>query len=137
MEQYSTAIPAAGRALVDARMNCDDILMNMLVANQTGLPPVFINTASVRGAKVIKSLGKDAGLWRRSQHYLDRNYCLNAMPPLFGAMPLKYTSLKYNIDDHLGRPVVSRGVERDSKMECRITGGTCKDDCVTCMQPMR
>jgi hypothetical protein len=113
-------------------MNCDDLLLNLVAANSTGLPPVYINTGRVRRAKVIKELGKDAGLWRRQQHYTDRHACLNAFATVFGGLPLAYTAWAYDIDDHLGRAPSGRGLLKVEHVTCQQVHGQCRDDCVVC-----
>eukprot|EP00730_Choanoeca_flexa_P020334 TRINITY_DN9936_c0_g1_i2.p1 TRINITY_DN9936_c0_g1~~TRINITY_DN9936_c0_g1_i2.p1 ORF type:complete len:674 (+),score=115.49 TRINITY_DN9936_c0_g1_i2:28-2049(+) len=134
LSAYSRPNLANARALVDEKMNCDDLLLNMVVANASKLPPVFVNTGKVRRAKVVKELGKDAGLWKRQQHYDDRHACLNTFAELFGGMPLKYSRWAYNIDDHLGRPAPGKGLDVLRNVVCREVIGQdqCRDDCVEC-----
>ena len=39
---YTSAMPSAIRSLVDSERNCEDIAMQFLISNSTGLPPVYI-----------------------------------------------------------------------------------------------
>ena len=133
-EVYWKSVPQWARDAVDQRTNCEDILLNMVVANTSGLPPVVIDTQEVRRAKVVKELGKDAGLWRRGSHWQDRTNCLNEFSRLFAEeMPLRYTTQSYIIDDHLGRPPPQPVPERAiATTLCRLVPGSCDDDCVEC-----
>ena len=44
---YTYEMPKKIRNWVDKHMNCEDIAMNFLVSNYTGLPPLKVSTGSV------------------------------------------------------------------------------------------
>ncbi|EGD77938.1 ER-resident type II transmembrane glycosyltransferase [Salpingoeca rosetta] len=142
MHMYTHEVPAALREHVDNTINCDDLLMNFAVANRTKLPPAFVATKGVRRVDVIKQLGLDKGLWRRSKHYEDRDNCLNLFANAYGGMPLRYTTVQHVIDDHLGNPFPQRfnmdveNADSDEVVCTRCTDEKAVDDCVRCARRM-
>jgi len=70
------ALPAGVREYVDSHMNCEDVAMQLLVANVSGLPPVY-----VRGA--VRDAGVFGGISTRGGHMGARSDCLNDMMALF------------------------------------------------------
>ena len=76
----------AARAFVDARMNCEDILMNF-VAQNASAPPVAIGTvgqcleltdvSSLRRSDPELEPGGESSLSARPEHYAARSECLN------------------------------------------------------------
>jgi len=86
LDLYTFKMPQEIRDYVDDKMNCEDIAMQFLVANETGLPPTY-----VRGA--LADLGAFNGLsaksWNKGGHMAARNDCLNDLVELYGGkMPL-------------------------------------------------
>ncbi|XP_063283404.1 exostosin-like 2 isoform X2 [Pelobates fuscus] len=86
-------LPISIHTMIDKTQNCDDIAMNFLVANHTGRASgVFVKPTDMR------NLEKDAesgytGMWHRSEHLLQRSYCLNKLAGIYGKMPLKYSAI--------------------------------------------
>ncbi|CAF4372184.1 unnamed protein product [Rotaria sp. Silwood2] len=88
--QYTYELPQIARDLVDSLKNCDDILLNFLIANTTKQGPVVIDTF----AKAYNF----GGLWKRSTQIETRTLCLNKFVKIFGGMPLKYTTTVFKIN---------------------------------------
>ena len=138
LDLYTTRTPARLRSHVDSVINCDDILMNFAVANETRKPPVFVATEGVRRVRVLKNLDQTSGLWHRTKHYVDRDACLNMFTEAYGGMPLRFTTKRFKIDDHLGNPFpqpMPGDVDNASSSEvvCRqCDSHESKDDCVVC-----
>ncbi|XP_069825134.1 exostosin-like 2 [Dendropsophus ebraccatus] len=86
-------LPRPIHDMIDQMQNCDDIAMNFLVANYTGM------TAGVLVKPIdMRNLEKDAGsgytgMWHRAEHLLQRSYCLNKLTAIYGKMPLVYSSI--------------------------------------------
>jgi hypothetical protein len=73
---------APARAVVDELTNCEDLLMNLVVAATTGAGPVFIRAWH-------KPFIKD-GLWFRPKHLKERSECLQRFEDL-GISGLRYS----------------------------------------------
>ncbi|KAL6055864.1 hypothetical protein QOT17_016487 [Balamuthia mandrillaris] len=84
---YSDGSLQKARQLVDSFMNCEDILMNFVVANATGRPPVIVDV-SIRKA-LIRKLGK-SGVSAKDDHYERRNTCIRLLGEMFDGIPLRY-----------------------------------------------
>ncbi|KAJ3339261.1 Exostoses (Multiple)-like 3 [Gonapodya sp. JEL0774] len=95
-ESYSRSPPEA-LEMVDVLTNCDDILLNFVVANETSLCPVIIDVGKPGDSKSkpIAALG-GAGLWKKTNgnHITERHQCIQTFAALYGYMPLRY-SIKY------------------------------------------
>ena len=132
LDLYTNELPAAARKLVDDMVNCDDILFNFLLANATGEPPVFVDTRGY-DIHVLKSLGKEAGLWKRQKHFEDRHKCLNLFTRMFGDnnMPLRYTrtAFKINLDPAIAPPKHTDLIDAGD-LTCMPCDSN--SDCVTC-----
>jgi len=86
LDLYTHRMPAKIREYVDEKKNCEDIAMSFLIANSTGLPPVY-----VRGN--LKDYGAINGIstkkWTKGSHMRDRTTCLNKMVEFYdGNIPL-------------------------------------------------
>lgn len=88
--QYTYKLPPITRDMVDSLTNCDDLLLNFLIANVTKQGPVIINAY----AKPY-NLG---GLEKRPNHMMTRSLCLNKFSEIFHGMPLRYTTSAFRID---------------------------------------
>ncbi|XP_066453314.1 exostosin-like 2 isoform X2 [Eleutherodactylus coqui] len=86
-------LPHSVHEMIDRTQNCDDITMNFLVANHTGMSSgVLVKPIDMR------NLEKDAGsgytgMWHRAEHLLQRSYCLNKLTSIYGKMPLVYSNI--------------------------------------------
>lgn len=92
-------IPASALDRVNQYANCEDILMNFLVSDVTGLPPIKVTQKKqymtrVDGADVQPVLGKLASRWDNSSHFQERQRCMNAFVDDFGTMPLQTSELR-------------------------------------------
>jgi hypothetical protein len=76
-------------------MNCDDLLMNFVIANATNRGPVAVDDwrAVLRTGK-WKKIGNDINTaqWKQGNHVAKRDRCLNKFVKIYGRMPLMYTS---------------------------------------------
>ncbi|KAF8646508.1 hypothetical protein HU200_011088 [Digitaria exilis] len=95
---------AALRAVVDRERNCEDILMNFVAADESGLGPVLVEAGGVRdwgdprndvnaGAGEDGGAMKDVGLSATGGlgHWEKRGECITEFHRLLGRMPLRYS----------------------------------------------
>lgn len=70
---YSQFLPKRFTRIVDSKMNCEDILFNMLAVGMTGLPPLAIISN-----ETIHDAGKGQGISgaKGSSHLHVRDYCI-------------------------------------------------------------
>lgn len=95
--------PQAVHALVDETQNCDDIALNFAVAMYLRRQSMATRSANRPSGVFVKpvdlrNLEKDAssgyqGMWHRSEHLLQRSYCLNKLVQIYGSMPLCFSNL--------------------------------------------
>lgn len=70
--------------------NCDDILMNFLVAAVTRRPPIKLTQR-----KHYKDNASEAKwIWTEPSHFHQRSVCLNTFTSLMGHMPLRHSNLR-------------------------------------------
>ncbi|GLT67521.1 hypothetical protein SLA2020_398220 [Shorea laevis] len=95
------------RRIVDEMRNCEDILMNFVVADETNAGPVMVGAERVRdwgdarndedsgggdGGRRLKSKVRKAGLSsRRAEHRKRRGSCIREFHRVLGRMPLRYS----------------------------------------------
>ncbi|KAL3497349.1 hypothetical protein ACH5RR_040081 [Cinchona calisaya] len=86
------------RKIVDADKNCEDILMNFLVADKVNAGPVLVGAERVRDwgdARNEGEVGKEereVGLSsRRGDHRKRRGECIREFHRILGRMPLRYS----------------------------------------------
>ncbi|KAI9190875.1 hypothetical protein LWI28_000106 [Acer negundo] len=96
------ATMAETRRIVDEMRNCEDILMNFVVAEETNAGPVMVGAERVRdwgdsrnennGGQGLRSRISSVGLSsRRSEHRKRRGRCLMEFHRVLGRMPLRYS----------------------------------------------
>ncbi|XXG85842.1 hypothetical protein AAC387_Pa11g0858 [Persea americana] len=86
LDLYTNQMPVSIRDYVSRNRNCEDIAMAFLVANATGVPPIWVKGKIFEiGSTGISSLGGHSE--RRSQ-------CVNRFVSEYGHMPLVSTSVK-------------------------------------------
>lgn len=92
-------LPQSVHELVDETQNCDDIAMNFAVAvylkeNLSVNKPsgVFVKPVDLRNLEKEASSGYQ-GMWHRSEHLLQRSFCLNRLTKMYGYMPLRFSNL--------------------------------------------
>ncbi|NXQ94371.1 EXT1C protein, partial [Sagittarius serpentarius] len=86
---FTEYLPAGLRELVDSLAACEDILMNVLVAAVTKLPPIKV-TQRKQHKETVKGTTGAAGGW----HFSQRQDCLNQLADWFGYMPLVSSQLR-------------------------------------------
>ncbi|KAI8612994.1 glycosyl transferase family 64 domain-containing protein [Chytriomyces sp. MP71] len=84
--QMYADLPRRAHEIVDEKVNGEDILFNLMVANATGKPPVFVDA-------MMTLKPHKGGLWQRKGHLQARNWCLTALvnEVFDGKMPLVKT----------------------------------------------
>ncbi|KAM6108463.1 exostosin-like 1 [Pterocles gutturalis] len=90
---FTTYLPAGLRELAGGLAACEDILMNVLVAAVTKLPPIKVTQQKQHKENVpqqVKGTAGTAGGRRFSQH----QDCLNQVVDWFGSMPLVSSQLR-------------------------------------------
>lgn len=83
---YTYNLPKEIHALVDRERNCEDIAMQFLMANVTGLPPIYVkghleDLGALNGISTRQNVATAAHMDRRSM-------CLNELAKIFGRVPL-------------------------------------------------
>lgn len=91
LEMYSS-LPKHLLDFVDRHTNCEDILLNFMVANHTRRGPIVVN----RIASELRVLG-DSGLSIRSNHTKVRHECMQFFARAFGNMPLSYFGWDFGV----------------------------------------
>ncbi|GKB32531.1 glycosyltransferase family protein 64 C3 [Tanacetum coccineum] len=87
---------AKARLIVDEMRNCEDVLMNFVVANETNVGPVLVGGNRVRdwgdarndGGGVVGAVGLSS---RKKDHRKRRGECIQEFHRVFGKMPLRYS----------------------------------------------
>lgn len=85
-EMYTNNLPREIWDFVHANKNCEDIAMQFLIANATGLPPVWVR-GHYRDSGVLDFSG---GISTGSGHRVKRDECLTVFAEVFGRMPLVF-----------------------------------------------
>ena len=79
---YTNAMPQSVRDLVDRVRNCEDLAMQFLMANATGLPPIYVK-GHVQDLGVFNGISTSKNV--ASAHHMDgRSKCLNALTEIYG-----------------------------------------------------
>lgn len=99
------------RSFVRDRHNCEDIALNALVANMTGLPPLYV----MMHRKVDYGTGN--GLYLRAVHADQRHECLNYMCEVFNGCPFKYSTKALAISKFQGDHFVHGSKDADKKIQ--------------------
>mmetsp|Transcript_9283 Transcript_9283/g.13987 ORF Transcript_9283/g.13987 Transcript_9283/m.13987 type:complete len:358 (-) Transcript_9283:75-1148(-) len=91
LDMYTNKLPKEVHSFVDTNRNCEDIAMQFLVSNHTGLPPLF-----VKGH--LNDLGALGGISTSqnvitASHMDERSNCLNELVKIFGKNPLVKTHI--------------------------------------------
>lgn len=83
---YSTTMPQSVRSLVDELRNCEDLAMQFLVANSTGLPPIYVK-GHLQDLGVFSGISTSKNV-ANAGHMGDRSKCLNSLADIYGGVPL-------------------------------------------------
>ncbi|KAF1464383.1 Exostosin-1a, partial [Pygoscelis antarcticus] len=90
---FTEYLPAGLRELVDGLAACEDILMNVLVAAVTKLPPIKVTQRKQHKETVPQQVKGTAGA-AGSRRFTQRQDCLNQLADWFGYMPLVSSQLR-------------------------------------------
>ncbi len=83
-EMYANNLPKAVWDFVHENKNCEDIAMQFLISNATGLPPVWVR-GHYRDSGVLDFSG---GISTGTGHRMKRDECLTFFAEAYGRMPL-------------------------------------------------
>ena len=97
-------VSSDARNLVHHQNNCDDILMNYLVAHVTKLPPIKV-TQRKNYKETMSPHADSHSPWLQPSHFTQRQTCMNAFVSTFGYMPLVRSNLR--LDPVLFKDAVS------------------------------
>jgi len=81
------------RQYVDAVFNCDDLLLNFVIAKAASRPPVL-----VRALVTDYVVKRDGGLAHGSGWTVSRHKCMEDLADRFGGVPLQWNSVAYSRD---------------------------------------
>ncbi|NXM58455.1 EXT1C protein, partial [Illadopsis cleaveri] len=90
---FTEYLPAGLRELVDGLAACEDILMNVLVAAVTKLPPIKVTQRKQHKEAPHSAPAKAKGT-AGSRRFSQRQDCLNQLADWFGYMPLVSSQLR-------------------------------------------
>jgi hypothetical protein len=130
LRQYASPRFAAGRALVDATRNCEDILLNVVATGLTGRGPAVVDalTWPERHAAQIGRAGGEEHLSQRPSHYSQRDECLQVLRLEHGDGALVHTlSLIGNASEPLavrGAPEAAAAASREGYRSSPPADGT-------------
>ncbi|XP_019438810.1 PREDICTED: glycosyltransferase family protein 64 C3 [Lupinus angustifolius] len=82
------------RGIVDSVMNCEDILMNFVVADEINLGPLMIGVNRVRDYGDSRNEDSVSGVGlssRKGEHRKRRGWCIREFHRVLGRMPLRYS----------------------------------------------
>lgn len=83
---YTNVMPQSVRNLVDRSRNCEDIAMQFLISNHTGLPPIYVK-AHIQDLGVFSGISTSKNV-ATAGHMDSRSKCLNALTSIYGKVPL-------------------------------------------------
>ena len=83
-EMYTNDLPKAVWDFVHENKNCEDIAMQFMISNATGLPPVWVR-GHYRDSGVLDFSG---GISTGTGHRMKRDECLTFFAEAYGRMPL-------------------------------------------------
>nr|XP_002128024.1 exostosin-1-like [Ciona intestinalis] len=100
LKLYSEWLPPSLRKTVDETSNCEDILMNMLVAHVTRLPPVKVTQKKqYKDTSASQPYVNHAGVvsrWSDPRHFAERQTCMQSFEAWFGYMPLISSETRFD-----------------------------------------
>ena len=98
---YTQLLPESLHSTVTELQNCEDILMNFVVSHATGRPPIKVGQRRQYKESVVSaptplsdSIGSKIPEWLSSQHFHQRQQCMNVFVAAFGYMPLARSNLR-------------------------------------------
>jgi alpha-1,4-N-acetylglucosaminyltransferase EXTL3 len=92
---YTHVIDARLRHLVQSTKNCDDFVLNYMVAAYTRQPPIKVSLPTNLDCGLCKELtGTHAPLWNTTNYAETRDKCLNTINLVYGYNPLLYSQTR-------------------------------------------
>ncbi len=85
LRKFADTLPLEAADLIDSTMNCDDIAMNFVISDHCQCAGALF----YEPRQPMVNLGVEAGLWRRPDHFITRNKCLDVFARVYKYMPLK------------------------------------------------
>lgn len=83
---YTNKMPQGIRDLVDERRNCEDIAMQFLIANETGLPPIYVK-GHLEDKGALNGISTSHNVVTAG-HMSMRSDCLNDLEEIYTKLPL-------------------------------------------------
>ncbi len=84
LDLYTKTMPQSIRDLVDREKNCEDLAMQFLIANMTGLPPVYVK-GHLSDLGVFSGISTSKGI-AAAGHMDARSQCLNDLEKEYGGV---------------------------------------------------
>jgi hypothetical protein len=106
LNAYGSEPNRPARNVVSRVHNCDDVLMNFVIANATNRGPVLIDDwNSMKRSTALKALSNNMAKaqWKNLDHMKKRAACLNEFSKIYGRMPLRYTTVLYKYDHSVAK----------------------------------
>lgn len=105
------ALPSNMTSKVNSFSNCEDILMNFMVSDVSGSPPMKVTQKKQYMTKTDPAepqpiVGRLASRWENNSHFAERQQCMNFFALEYGHVPLLFTEVR--LDPLLFRDDVSR-----------------------------
>jgi glucuronyl/N-acetylglucosaminyl transferase EXT2 len=111
---YTAAPTVAAREIrewVDDNMNCEDIAMNFLVANETGKAPVKVAPRKkFRCSTPLCANPENALSGMLASHMIERSDCINMFAAKYGGMPLR--TVEFRVDPVLYKDAFPEKLKR-------------------------
>ena len=95
------SLPSTMLKKVNDYSNCEDILMNFMVSEVSGQPPVKVTQKKQYMTKTDSQepqpqVGKLASRWENNAHFTERQQCMNFFVDEFGTVPLIDTEVRFD-----------------------------------------
>jgi hypothetical protein len=106
LDAYNSEPNRPAREVVSNLLNCDDVLMNFVIANATNQGPVVVDDwSSLTRSAELKALSNDLdnAQWKSPDHMNKRTECINEFAKIYGRMPLRYSTVHYKYDPSVAR----------------------------------
>jgi hypothetical protein len=84
---YTDNMPSIIKKFVDDHRNCEDIAMQFLISNSTGLPPVYVK-GNLEDKGALNGISTSQNVFK-ADHMRERDNCLNELIRFYGKNPLQ------------------------------------------------
>ncbi|PIK45293.1 putative exostosin-1 [Apostichopus japonicus] len=88
---YTNHLPQVLRDQVNSASNCDDLLMNYLIADVTHMPPIKVTQKKQYHEMMM---GQDGTQVREVENFQQRQKCMQDFSQVFGYMPLMRSKMR-------------------------------------------